>query len=57
VCGAVQLPLFISPDHHCPYYAGPVIIVVTAFTMADDETDGLTLPSFTFPVQAVKIWH
>lgn len=35
----LKLPLFISPDHHCPYYAGPVIIVVTAFTMADDETD------------------
>jgi hypothetical protein len=44
-CGAVQLPLFVSPDHHCLYYAGPVIIVVTAFTMADDETDGLALPS------------
>jgi len=34
----LKIPIFTSPGHSCPYYAGPVVFVVTVFTMSDNET-------------------
>jgi hypothetical protein len=35
----LKIPPHVEPHHMCPYYAGPVLFVVTAFSMRETEAD------------------